>query len=158
MTTPDFDWPNIAATLISSIIGGLVAVYAARLQNQVTGKVEEDRMLKEITLELIDSIDSYLHIAYRDYSPETSYERQRLRRRIQSLTAVALYEEYEKTKGHLDKINLWWLNKNSNQETSSIKGIGYTASEDFFQVLKNKLHKKAFGINLPITNIPGQNG
>ncbi|MFA6095007.1 MAG: hypothetical protein WC757_03945 [Candidatus Paceibacterota bacterium] len=138
-------------------MGGLVAVYAARLQNQATGRDGVDRMLKAITLELIDTIDSYLHIAYRDDSRQSPFERQRLRRRIQSLTSVALPEEYETTKDHLDKIHFWWLNKDKSQSTSPTKGIGYTASESFFQALKNKLNKKAFGIDIAPSKTPEPN-
>lgn len=87
------DWPNITATLAASIIGGLIAAYVARGQIRAAMQVERDKARRETALELLESMDSYVHIAYRGEDAQQHWERQRLRRRIISLTVLTLPEQ-----------------------------------------------------------------
>lgn len=64
------DWSNIFATLVASMIGGLVATSIARRQINATMQVERDKSRREVALELLESVDSYVHIAYRGGAEE----------------------------------------------------------------------------------------
>jgi hypothetical protein len=91
------DWPNIAATLASACVGGLIAAGIAGRQIKASHAAERDKTRRECARDLIESIDSFLHIAYRNETHEARLERQRLRRRILSLLATCLPERFEAT-------------------------------------------------------------
>lgn len=63
------DWPNIAATLASAFIGGLIAAGVAGRQIKASHSAERDKTRRECARDLIESIDSFLHIAYRSETP-----------------------------------------------------------------------------------------
>ncbi len=85
MPLDTIDWPNITATLAAAAMGGWVAASVAKRQITAAVQVERDKAKREAGRELLESIDSYLHIAYRG-DGDQRWERQRLRRKIISLT------------------------------------------------------------------------
>ena len=156
------DWPNIVATLAAAAIGGWVAAGVANRQIQTSLQVEREKVRKETSKELIEAIDSFVHIAYRHDSEEKRRERQRLRRRILSLTALALPERFADTQRHLDLIDRWWW-KQSHPAAMPVQGAGYTATNDFFEAVKTQLFREVFGQRIEFsseserTDDPGQN-
>jgi hypothetical protein len=144
------DWTNIVATLASACIGGLIAAGIAGKQIKAAQTTERDKSRRENARDLIESIDSYLHIAYRDSSPEGRLERQRLRRRILSLLVLCLPERFEATQKHLDDIDKWWQHRRSGIGHRP-NGVGFTATEVFFDELKSALFEQVFGTRVALT-------
>ncbi|MDM7553382.1 hypothetical protein [Xanthomonas fragariae] len=138
------DWPNIVSTLVAAAIGGCVAACVASRQIEASLQVEREKVRKETSKELIEAIDSLVHIAYRHDSEEKRHERQRLRRRILSLTALALPERFSDTQRHLDLIDRWWW-KQSHPASPAVQGAGYTATNGFFEGVKTQLFCDIFG-------------
>ncbi|CTP92549.1 hypothetical protein [Xanthomonas graminis] len=139
------DWPNILATLAAAAIGGWVAAGVASRQIQASLQVEREKVRQETSKELIEAIDSFVHIAYRHDNEEKRHERQRLRRRILSLTALALPEQFSDTQRHLDMIDRWWWRKQYQPSAPPIQGTGFTATNDFFEGVKTRLFRDVFG-------------
>ncbi len=137
------DWPNITATLIAAAIGGLIASKVARHQIEANQRAEREKVRRETARELIEAIDSYVHIAYRDQSDASPQERQRLRKRILSLVALTLPDNFPPVREHLDGIDRWWWQKQSGG--TSAKGFGLTATNQFFEKLKSELFSQVFG-------------
>ena len=138
------DWPNITATLAAAAIGGWVAAGVAKRQIQASLEVEREKVRKETSKELIEALDSFVHIAYRHDSEEKRHERQRLRRRILSLTALALPARFADTQSHLDMIDRWWW-KQKHPSAPPVTGAGYTATNEFFETVKTDLFREVFG-------------
>jgi len=139
------DWPNIVATLAAALIGGLIASKVARHQIQANQQVEREKIRKETARELIEAIDSYVHIAYRDSSDAATLERQRLRKRILSLTALTAPDRFQHVKDHLIGIDRWWRQKQPGFSGPYVAGFGLTATQTFFESLKTDLFCQVFG-------------
>lgn len=151
-TLSTIDWPNIAATLASAFIGGLIAAGVAGRQIKASHSAERDKTRRECARDLIESIDSFLHIAYRSETPDSRLERQRLRRRILSLLVMCLPERFDATQTHLDGIDTWWRRRRSNS-AQRIAGMGFTATEQFFDDLKSSLFEEVFGIRVVLSRV-----
>lgn len=141
----DIDWANTAATLISAVMGGWIASNIAKRQADATNQVEQEKVRKEAARDLIESMDSFLHIAYRGADHESRMERQRLRRRIQSLAVLSLPEQFMAIQDHLDLVESWWRQRNGGPR---VKGAGVTATEGFFDGIKSRLFKEVFKIDV----------
>jgi hypothetical protein len=76
--------------------------------------------------DLIESLDSFLHIAYRGDGPER-LERERLSRRILSLVALCMPERFEPMQQHLALIDQWWRAKRSGSAQRP-RGVGYSVT------------------------------
>jgi len=138
------DWPNVTATLVAALLGGWVATKIAKSQIQAMTQAEREKMRKETGLELMEAIDSFMHIAYRDQDEQSRFERQRLRRRILSLTALTLPDSFQSVQQHLDGIERWWRHKQGEFTGSPPAGMGYTATSSFFEALKTNLFVEIF--------------
>lgn len=141
----EIDWANTAATLISAVMGGWIASNIAKRQADVTNQVEQEKLRKEAARELIESMDSFLHIAYRGTDHESRMERQRLRRRIQSLAVLSLPDQFVAIQDHLDLVEGWWRSREGGPR---VKGVGVTATESFFDGIKSRLFKEVFKIDV----------
>nr|WP_238396060.1 hypothetical protein [Xanthomonas fragariae] len=130
--------------MVAAAIGGCVAACVASRQIEASLQVEREKVRKETSKELIEAIDSLVHIAYRHDSEEKRHERQRLRRRILSLSALALPERFSDTQRHLDLIDRWWW-KQSHPASPAVQGAGYTATNGFFEGVKTQLFCDIFG-------------
>jgi hypothetical protein len=144
------DWTNIVATLASACIGGLIAAGIAGRQIKASQAAERDKTRRECARDLIESIDSFLHIAYRNDTVEARLERQRLHRRILSLLATCLPESFEATQQHLDGIDGWWRRRRR-PGAQRVPGFGITATENFFGDLKSELFEQVFGTRVVLT-------
>jgi hypothetical protein len=146
------DWPNLVATLSAAVLGGWIASRIAQRQMTASAEAERDKTRRELARDLIESIDSYLHIAYRG-SGEDRFERQRLHRRILSLIALVMPAEFTATQNHLDAVELWWRAKTN--PTLKPRGVGLTATETFCIALKQRLFAEVFGTLLVLTQDTG---
>jgi len=90
-------------------------------------------------------MDSFLHIAYRGTDHESRMERQRLRRRIQSLAVLSLPDQFVAIQEHLDLVEGWWRHREGGPR---VKGAGVTATESFFDGIKSRLFKDVFKIEV----------
>lgn len=142
------DWPNIVATVAAAVIGGWIAARIAQRQTEAMQQVELQKFRSHAARELIEAVDSYVHIAYRSKDEAGKLERQRLRRRIVSLTAEVLPEKVEPVQEHLDGIEKWWRAKRGGLAP---KGMGYTATEIFFDGFKEDLFEQVFGKRMTLT-------
>ena len=129
-----FDWADVTATMLSTIIGGVLASRVATYQTRATLKAEERRRQQAIARDMLETIDSYVHIAFRG---ETT-ERQRLDRRLRTLSKMILPEAYGSTDEHLLAVARWHSN------TSKPKGTGFSATTEFFDTIKQRLFAKFF--------------
>jgi hypothetical protein len=143
------DWPNIVATLASACLGGWIASRIAVSQMAAAQAAERAKSRREIARELIEAIDSLLHIAYRDNTNDGTLQRQRLRRRILSLVAMCIPERFVDTQDHLDRIDAWWHAR----QRAGVRptGMGFTATEDFFYGIKSELFEAVFGMKAPLS-------
>ncbi|KRG63654.1 hypothetical protein ABB27_17410 [Stenotrophomonas terrae] len=146
------DWPNVMATLCAALIGGLVATKVAKGQVQAMLQAEREKSQKETALELLESIDSFVHIAYRGGDEQSRLERQRLRRRMLSLTVLTVPNRFTDLQSHLDGVDRWWFRKN-NGGTQKIADVGYTATNDFFERLKTDLFCEVFGQKISFSDV-----
>lgn len=146
------DWPNVVATLFAAGVGGWVASSIARSQMKATLQVEREKARKDSARELVEAVDSYVHIAYRDQEGgQSKYERQRLRRRILSLCVLTLPKRFADVQEHLDAIDRWWLRR-CGMVGVPVAGVGYTATNAFFEGFKTQLFREvsSSGLNLRI--------
>ena len=149
MPLDTIDWPNITATLAAAAMGGWVAASVAKRQITAAVQVERDKAKREAGRELLESIDSYLHIAYRG-DGDQRWERQRLRRKIISLTLLTLPEQAASVQEHLDAVDGWWRQQAGGPR---VKGVGFTATEQFFNNLKQTLFSVIFGTIVQLTAV-----
>lgn len=140
------DWPNIVATLAAAVLGGWIATRIAQRQIAASQKVEADKIRRELAREWIETVDSYLHIAYRS----ERMQRQLLRRRMLSLTALVMPQRFDAVQAHLDGVEQWSRARQFNLPRPS--GLGYSATEAFFVDLKEALFGEAFGVQFKLTH------
>lgn len=150
MDLSSIDWPNVTATLIAAAIGGKVAMSIARAQMNEIRAIEQDRIRRELGRELIEAVDSYVHIPYRGAADET-LERQRLRRRILSLTALLVPEQFNPVEDHLNRVDKWWRGRETGL---SVRGVGYTATEEFMSRFKQTLFAEVFKTHIRVSETP----
>lgn len=81
---------DILTSIVGAAVGGWIAARIALHQIRSTQAVEDLNDRRRVALELIEASDSYVHIAYRSQQEPERSERQRLRRRIESLGAASL--------------------------------------------------------------------
>lgn len=146
------DWPNVIATLCAALIGGLVATKVAKGQVQAMLQAEREKSQKETALELLEAIDSFVHIAYRGADEQSRLERQRLRRRMLSLTVITMPTRFAGLQSHLDTVDRWWFRKNSGG-TQKIADVGYTATNEFFERLKADIFCEIFGQKILFSDV-----
>lgn len=151
MTLSAIDWPNIVATLTAACLGGLIAAHVAKRQIDAAQRVDFDRTRRDTARELIEAIDSFLHIAYRGEQPVDKLERQRLRRRILSLTALVMSGRFNAVQDHLNLVDRWWGQRRGGPR---VAGAGFTATETFFTELKEGIFLEVFGTRVHLTATP----
>jgi len=149
MPLETIDWPNITATLAAAAMGGWVAASVAKRQITAALQVERDKAQREAGRELLESIDSYLHIAYRG-DGDLRWERQRLRRKIISLTLLTFPQQAASVQEHLDAVDAWWRQQAGGPR---VKGVGFTATEQFFNGIKQTLFSEVFGTTVQFTAV-----
>ena len=149
MSLPSIDWPNIAATLTATTLGGLIAVFVAQRQIKASQANEHQRVLREVARDLIESLDSFLHIAYRG-GDEERRERERLARRILSLCALSIPERFDVMQEHLGLVDQWWRVKH-NKSDRRVRGVGYSATQLLFVDVKESLFRQVFGVTVRLT-------
>lgn len=142
------DWLNIVATLVAAAIGGGVAVLVAQQQMRASESAEQRKRRSAAGLELVDTLDSYLHVAYRG----DPLDRQRLRRRILSLTALAMPVRFDAMQTHLELVDRWWASKKRNGPP--VRGAGLSATDEFFRDFKQMLFLEVFGTSVQLVPSP----
>lgn len=142
------DWPNIVATVAAAVLGGWIASRVAQRQIHAAQAAERDKARRDVARDLIESVDSYLHIAYRGGDQER-LERQRLRRRILSLTAIVLPDRFAAMQEHLDLVERWWRAKSN--PAKKPRGVGYSATEAHFIDLKQAVFVEVFGARVQLS-------
>jgi len=124
---------NIIVPLGSALIGGTAAYQIAKKQTVALQKIEKAKWHKEVVFELIENIDSFIDIAYRQDQEQYKNQRQKLKRRIISLLAFTLPDQRETVEAHIITIFSWH---------KGVKGqVNYGNTTDFFEALKNQLLK-----------------
>jgi hypothetical protein len=150
------DWPNIAATLTATVLGGLIAVFVAQRQIKASQANERQRIVRDIARDLIESLDSFLHIAYRG-DGEEHRERERLARRILSLCALCIPERFDAMQEHLGLVEQWWRAKRKNNGRR-VRGVGYSATQGLFAEIKESLFLQVFGVTVRLTREAEEDG
>ena len=151
----DIDWANVMATLASAAMGGWIAAKVAQRQSEAAIRAEQEKVRKEVARDLIEAMDSFLHIAYRGEDPNSRLERQRLRRRIQSLAALSVPERFADIQGHLDIVDGWWRSREGGPR---VRGAGVSATEHFFDQIKGALLTEVFRVNVQLSQPDGSSG
>lgn len=122
---------NIIVPLGSALIGGTAAYQIAKKQTVALQKIEKAKWHKEVVFELIENIDSFIDIAYRQDQEEYKNQRQKLKRRIISLLAFTLPNKRDAVETHTIAVFSWH---------KGIKGqVNYRDTTAFFETLKNEL-------------------
>ncbi|WP_078120443.1 hypothetical protein [Thiosocius teredinicola] len=134
----NIDWLNAGSTLIAAAIGGIIAARVATYQTRATLKAEQDGRKQETARELLEAIDSFMHIAYRGEHEE----RQRHCRRVLTLSALLIPDQFDAIQSRLNYVHLW----HRREEGDKPRGIGLTATEGFFAKIKQHLFQTIFGV------------
>lgn len=144
---------SIVVPIVAALLGAFIANQVAKNQIKTMLQLEKERVLKEATFELIDAIDSFVHISYRKSVEQE--ERQRLRRRILSLLALVDKDSFEMTSFELYKVEHWYKVQISSDnpddkklQLSRYPNIGFTSTNKFFAELKKDIMKKVYNIDV----------
>lgn len=151
----EIDWVNAMATLASAAMGGWIAAGVAQRQSEAAIRAEQEKVRKEVARDLIEAMDSFLHIAYRGEDLNSRLERQRLRRRIQSLAALSVPERFADIQGHLDIVDGWWRSREGGPK---VRGAGVSATEHFFDQIKGALFTEVFRVDVQLRQSDGASG
>ncbi|BBP01671.1 hypothetical protein [Sulfuriferula nivalis] len=140
----EIDWTNIVATLTSAMLGGWIASRIATYQTQATVRSNEQNQKQEVARDLLEAIDSFIHVAYRGESSE----RQRHSRRIRTLCALVLPSEFEEINNHLKKVEAWHRAESNDRP----RGMGISATDKLLSATKQRIFLDVFNQRLDLSN------
>lgn len=138
----DIDWINAGSTLVAAAIGGAIAARVATFQTRATFAAEQASRTQQTARDLLEAIDSYIHIAYRG----DREERQRCERRVLTLSALVTPARFDAIQDHFELVNKWHQWKTNSGPKPH--GIGLSATETFFEDVKQALFRTIFGVQL----------
>ena len=138
----EIDWPNALSTLIAAAMGGWIAATIAKKQIATTIELENSKRLHGLAYELLDTLDTYLNIAFRGEDTE----RQRYSKKIVTLSAILIPGESNNLQKHFNAVESWHSARKNG--TAKPPGVSYNATRQYIEATKQHILQKIFNVSL----------